>query len=389
MPPLHAQVDHRLAAQGGQAHAGAHAVVAHVVAAHVLVVVVVEHAQAVGSALEIAAAVVGHILQAGCHFPAVIKLEGARLEALERGVFGLGPVLIGEVDFAQELVAVPVAHAHAIGVGQLVLASELGVAHSVELAVASHVVVGAPRVPVQRLAGRVGEAHDHAVVAVELKAVLCTQVHVPVAHFHHTVVETGRGAVDVGVVVDCAKHIGEVGAQAQVLHRLPAGAQVKLAYRALAYARLAAAVQVVAEAVAHARKGHHAEGATQVLGYPEAAGDVVEAAPEAVAALAVFFRPHVGEVDAHVPQEGERVGVGIACGVHGVHLPAVLTGIAHAAHLALSACGVLAQYAVAQARVGRDRGLRSCVPAACKGQQGDDEVSICSHIVAKLINSAQ
>ena len=84
------------------------------------------------------------------------------------------------------------------------------------------------------------------------------------------------------------------------------------------------------------------------------AGQVVQPGAEIVSLVTIFFTPQVGQLNAHVPEEGERIDIGIGGGIHHIDNASALHGITHAAHRALNARHVIVEHAIAHL------GVRGC-----------------------------
>ena len=203
--------------------------------------------------------------------------------------------------------------------------------------------------------------------------VLYAYVHIPVAHFKLALEQRGAAARrdGVAVVVGGAEQIGEVGADAEAAERAVAESGVKLVDAARAAARGVSVVDVVAERISHAAVGQQADARAEAAHYRKLHVDVVEAAAEGFVArghalVVRFLAPQAGDVEPHVEKESHGVDARVAGGVHHVDGAAGMHRIAHASHLTLRGGGVVAEHAVAVARI-RCHGAVLCGGAYCSG----------------------
>ena len=173
----------------------------------------------------------------------------------------------------------------------------------------------------------------------------------PVANLDGALKHRGRRLHQAGAVNRRAKQVAAVNANAQALQRFPTHTQIELRDVARTGAVVALVVKRAAETIAHAGVWQQAERAAQMVEHAELRRDIVQATAKTVAALRALFRPQVGEVDAHVPQESQRVDLRIRGGVHRVDGARVLHGISHTTHRALDARSVVVEQAVANARI--------------------------------------
>ena len=158
------------------------------------------------------------------------------------------------------------------------------------------------------------------------------------------------GGVD--IVVGGAEEIRYVCAEAEVFKRSSAHAEVNLVDSAGTLMRHRAVFDLVAESVAY--RGIRKQSGTyaEIACYGELEGKIVETAAEVARASGFVLTVVFCQVDTHVEEKREGVGGSVRRGVHHVDLSSGIHGVAHAAHLALGRGGVVAEYAVAEFRVG-------------------------------------
>ncbi len=208
MFPLEAEVNHSFAFGGGEAETARDAVVLHLIGAHFHIVAIIECTEAIGNALHIVAAEMGHIFKADRCLIAIVELLALHhfgaIVANESGESSLCPILICEVCFYKEAMTavVQIADTYAHGVGLIVFIFDVHVAHSVGFRVGGDIPVSAPGVAAHGLFGRVDGTESDTVVAGDGDFVLSAEEYVPVADLHHVLKEglVGVGGVSIGVV---------------------------------------------------------------------------------------------------------------------------------------------------------------------------------------------
>ncbi len=181
----------------------------------------------------------------------------------------------------------------------------------------------------QSLAGREGKTGGDTVVAVDIIAVLNTELQMIVAHLYLSLEECLRAVVGVyvGIVDDCAEEIAEVDTCAEPLDRTYRIAGKQPVETTLARTGLATVADAVGKRVSHRREGHKTEGHTHVLGHRKLHGDVIEATSELLLVVARSLcvglaAPELRHRYAHIEKECDGVDGGIARGIHHIDLTA-------------------------------------------------------------------